>query len=78
MATRYLCPVFLAIAFWLPGAQAAVVPNVAGQTQADAVVGSIDDTLVAGFDVGRLGALDHLKFRGNAVNGELFGPWTMD
>lgn len=36
MATRYVCPVFLAIAFWLPGAQAAVVPNVAGQTQAAA------------------------------------------
>lgn len=33
MATRYLCPAFLAIAFWLPGAQAAVVPNVAGQMQ---------------------------------------------
>ncbi len=36
MATRYLCPVFLAIAFWLPSAQAAVVPNVVGQTQAAA------------------------------------------
>lgn len=36
MATRYLCPVFLAFAFWLPSAQGAVVPNVAGQTQAAA------------------------------------------
>lgn len=36
MATRYLCPVFLAIAFWLPSAQGAVVPNVVGQTQAAA------------------------------------------
>ena len=36
MPTRYLCPVFLAIAFWVPSAQGAVVPNVVGQTQAAA------------------------------------------
>src|SRR5687767_13403916 len=48
MATRYLCPVFLAIAFWLPGAQAAVVPNVVGQTQAAATSALSNAGLVIG------------------------------
>lgn len=48
MATRYLCPVFLAIAFWLPSAQAAVVPNVVGQTQAAATARLANARLAVG------------------------------
>jgi hypothetical protein len=48
MTTRYLCPVFLAIAFWLPSAQGAVVPNVAGQSQAAATASLTNAGLVVG------------------------------
>lgn len=48
MATRYLCPVFLAIAFWLPSAQAAVVPNTVGQTQAAAATALTNAGLTVG------------------------------
>lgn len=48
MASRYLCPVFLAIAFWLPSAQAAVVPNTVGQTQAAATTALTNAGLTVG------------------------------